>query len=77
MDNRSIDERFDEAVDIANTMSQAELPQDVQLRLYALYKQSTLGRAKSLPAIKIGLHTSVFCLNFSTLIIRQSYQLNY
>ena len=45
MDNRSIDERFDEAVDIANTMSQAELPQDVQLRLYALYKQSTLGRA--------------------------------
>ncbi|RXR21534.1 acyl-CoA-binding protein [Flavobacterium stagni] len=45
MDNRNIDERFDEAVDIANTMSQAELPQDVQLRLYALYKQSTLGRA--------------------------------
>ncbi|MFM2229930.1 MAG: hypothetical protein RL607_1188 [Bacteroidota bacterium] len=45
MDNRTIDERFDEAVDIANTMSQTELPQDVQLRLYALYKQSTLGGA--------------------------------
>ncbi|MCZ8143981.1 acyl-CoA-binding protein [Flavobacterium sp.] len=45
MDNRPLEERFDEAVDIANTMTQASLPQDVQLRLYALYKQSTLGRA--------------------------------
>ena len=35
--------RFQEAVDIADTMTQAELPQDVQLRLYAYYKQATSG----------------------------------
>ncbi|WP_297507821.1 acyl-CoA-binding protein [Flavobacterium sp.] len=45
MDNRTLEERFDEAVDLANAMSQNDLPQDVQLRLYALYKQATFGRA--------------------------------
>lgn len=45
MDNRNLDERFDAAVEMANAMSQTDLPQDVQLRLYALYKQSTFGRA--------------------------------
>lgn len=45
MDNRSLEDRFDEAVEIANTMSQSDFPQDVQLRLYALYKQSTFGNA--------------------------------
>jgi len=40
---KELDTRFEEAVEIANTMTQAELPQDVQLRLYALYKQSTHG----------------------------------
>jgi acyl-CoA-binding protein len=40
---KDLDIRFEEAVKLANTMTQAELPQDVQLRLYALYKQSTHG----------------------------------
>lgn len=43
MDSRELDIRFQEAVAIADTMSQASLPQDVQLRLYAYYKQATFG----------------------------------
>jgi acyl-CoA-binding protein len=43
MDEKELDIRFHEAVEIASNMSQAELPQDVQLRLYAYYKQSTFG----------------------------------
>jgi acyl-CoA-binding protein len=38
-----LDTRFDEAVAIAAQMSQSSLPQDVQLRLYAFYKQATQG----------------------------------
>jgi len=43
MSEKDLDTRFEEAVEIANTMTQASLPQDIQLRLYALYKQSTMG----------------------------------
>lgn len=43
MTERDLDTRFNEAVAIAAEMSQASLPQDVQLRLYAFYKQSTFG----------------------------------
>jgi len=43
MQEKDLDTRFEEAVAIANTMTQASLPQDVQLRLYAFYKQATLG----------------------------------
>lgn len=43
MNSEDLDTRFKEAVAIANTMSQATLPQDVQLRLYAYYKQATFG----------------------------------
>lgn len=43
MSEKDLDTRFNEAVDIASEMSQASLPQDVQLRLYAFYKQSTFG----------------------------------
>jgi acyl-CoA-binding protein len=43
MDEKELDVRFQEAVEIASHMSQAELPQDVQLRLYAYYKQATYG----------------------------------
>ena len=43
MTEKELDIRFQEAVEIASQMSQAELPQDVQLRLYAYYKQSTFG----------------------------------
>ncbi len=38
-----LNSRFAQAVEIASGMSQSELPQDVQLRLYAFYKQATLG----------------------------------
>jgi acyl-CoA-binding protein len=43
MSENELDIRFLEAVEIASTMSQSELPQDVQLRLYAYYKQATFG----------------------------------
>jgi acyl-CoA-binding protein len=43
MDEKELDIRFLEAVEIASQMSQSSLPQDVQLRLYAYYKQATFG----------------------------------
>ncbi|WP_293895941.1 acyl-CoA-binding protein [Flavobacterium sp.] len=43
MDEKELDIRFLEAVDTASKMSQSELPQDVQLRLYAYYKQASFG----------------------------------
>ena len=43
MSEKDLDTRFQEAVEVAADMSQAELPQDVQLRLYAYYKQATSG----------------------------------
>jgi hypothetical protein len=43
MKSTDLDTRFDEAVAIATQMSQSSLPQDVQLRLYAFYKQATQG----------------------------------
>jgi acyl-CoA-binding protein len=43
MNTNDIDLQFQKAVESAAAMTQASLPQDVQLRLYAYYKQSTLG----------------------------------
>jgi acyl-CoA-binding protein len=43
MIKKDLDTRFLEAVEIASEMTQASLPQDVQLRLYAFYKQATFG----------------------------------
>jgi len=43
MIDEDLNTRFDKAVAIATEMSQASLPQDVQLRLYANYKQATFG----------------------------------
>ena len=43
MVEKDLDTRFLEAVEIASEMTQASLPQDVQLRLYAYYKQATFG----------------------------------
>ena len=43
MTQKDLDTRFKEAVAIATEMSQSSLPQDVQLRLYAYYKQATIG----------------------------------
>jgi acyl-CoA-binding protein len=43
MTEKDLDTLFMEAVEIASEMTQASLPQDVQLRLYAYYKQATSG----------------------------------
>lgn len=43
MTRKDLNIRFEEAVAIADEMTQASLPQDVQLRLYAFYKQATFG----------------------------------
>ena len=43
MTEKELDIQFQKAVAIASKMSQSELPQDVQLRLYAYYKQATFG----------------------------------
>ena len=43
MEEKELDIRFEKAVIAANAMSQDDLPQDVQLRLYAYYKQATFG----------------------------------
>jgi len=46
MIERELDKQFQEAVEIASFMTQASLPQDVQLRLYAFYKHATFDRSK-------------------------------
>ena len=43
MEDKELDIRFEAAVELANTMSQSDLPQDIQLQLYAFYKQATFG----------------------------------
>lgn len=43
MKEKDLDIRFQEAVALAETIPQASLPQDVQLRCYAFYKQATSG----------------------------------
>jgi acyl-CoA-binding protein len=43
MINKDLDTRFKEAFEKASSMSQSSIPQDVQLRLYAYYKQATFG----------------------------------
>ena len=43
MIEKDLDIRFQEAVEIASQMTQSSLPQDIQLRLYAFYKQATYG----------------------------------
>lgn len=43
MVEKDLDTLFKEAVEIASHIPQSSLPQDVQLRLYAFYKQATFG----------------------------------
>jgi acyl-CoA-binding protein len=43
MPENELNIRFLKAVDHASKMTQSSLPQDVQLRLYAYYKQATFG----------------------------------
>lgn len=44
---KDLDTEFEKAVAIANTMSQQELPQDIQLLLYASYKQANINKVVS------------------------------
>jgi acyl-CoA-binding protein len=46
MIENDLDKRFDKAVEAASKMTQDSLPQDVQLRLYAYFKQATFGSAQ-------------------------------
>ncbi|HEX8577289.1 MAG TPA: acyl-CoA-binding protein [Flavobacterium sp.] len=55
MAKEDLDIRFKEAVAIASQMTQSSLPQDVQLRLYAYYKQATFGTPEA-------SHNSIFDL---------------
>ena len=43
MTDQELDIRFLKAVEIASFIEQSSLPQDVQLRCYAYYKQATFG----------------------------------
>lgn len=47
MTTKDLNTRFNEAVAAAEKMKQSSLPQDVQLRLYANYKQATFGTVLS------------------------------
>jgi acyl-CoA-binding protein len=44
MPNKDLDIQFKKAINIALTIPQSSLPQDVQLRCYAYYKQATFDR---------------------------------
>lgn len=46
MIEKDLDIQFKEAVEIASNMTQASLPQDVQLRLYAYYKHATFDKTR-------------------------------
>ncbi|MCW2119823.1 acyl-CoA-binding protein [Flavobacterium sp. 7A] len=43
MSTKDLETQFQEALLVALEMTQSSLPQDVQLRLYAYYKQATFG----------------------------------
>jgi acyl-CoA-binding protein len=47
MTKKSLDTRFEEAVALAQEIPQSDLPQDVQLRCYAYYKQATSEKANT------------------------------
>jgi acyl-CoA-binding protein len=62
MVEKDLDTLFQEAIDLANTIPQASLPQDVQLRCYAYYKQATFG--------------SLGSMNYSNLDVRDAFKNN-
>lgn len=43
MDSYDLESRFLHAINLAEQIPQSSLPQDVQLRCYAFYKQATFG----------------------------------
>ncbi len=58
MKEKDLDTRFLEAVAIAEQIPQASLPQDVQLRCYAYYKQATSGSLHSLNSSNFDLRNA-------------------
>lgn len=62
MVEKDLDTLFQEAIDLANTIPQSSLPQDVQLRCYAYYKQATFGSLSS--------------VNYSNLDVRDAFKNN-
>lgn len=58
MTQKDLDTRFNEAVVIASEMTQASLPQDVQLRLYAYYKQATSGTIENQKSMNYDLRNA-------------------
>ena len=62
MIEKDLDTLFQKAIDLANTIPQASLPQDVQLRCYAYYKQATFG--------------SLGSVNYSNLDVRDAFKNN-
>jgi len=62
MAKKDLDTLFQEAIELAMTIPQTSLPQDVQLRCYAYYKQATFG--------------SVNSVNYSNLDVRDAFKNN-
>ena len=58
MTKKDLDTRFDEAVALASTMTQAAIPQDEQLRLYAFFKQATIGMVTNHSSMDIDLRSA-------------------
>ena len=58
MKEKDLDTRFLEAVAIAEQIPQASLPQDVQLRCYAYFKQATSGSLNPLKSSNFDLRNA-------------------
>ena len=58
MKEKDLDTRFFEAVAIAEQIPQASLPQDVQLRCYAYFKQATSGSLNPLKSSNFDLRNA-------------------
>ncbi|AIG29511.1 phosphatidylserine decarboxylase [Flavobacterium psychrophilum] len=62
MFEKDLETQFQEAIHLAQTIAQSSLPQDVQLRCYAYYKQATFG--------------SLGSVNYSNLDVRDAFKNN-
>jgi acyl-CoA-binding protein len=58
MQEKDLDTRFLEAVAIAEQIPQSSLPQDVQLRCYAYFKQATSGSLNPLKSSNFDLRNA-------------------
>ncbi len=58
MEPEELERRFKEAVEIAYNLPEGSLAPDVQLRLYAYYKQATFGTIEYRPASDFDLRNA-------------------